>query len=761
MVDSPPKKFSGSRLTVLLLLVLVLYIPSLKNGYVGWDDDLILNNPQISSLSLQNLSDIFLPAPFQSGSFQPLRTLSHALVYAVSGTSPVGYLALNILLYLINVWLFYLLVRELLRIHQTGWLGERSATVSLMAAAAFAFHPVHVEVVSWLQGGKQTLMAAFIMGSFILYCRYRRSRKPITYWTGVFLFWAGLVTQPGAVFLPLILICYEGLFAQTEDRRKLKWWMWLGVRMLPFVLPVVLLSTHLLFISSVRWLAGPDPSFLSRVFTVPVLWGKYLIKLFLPVNLCCRYPMSVALEAPVAVGLGAALLLGVVAYTVWRAAGSSRIGLLALIWFVAGALPTSGLVRLSTMMADRYLFLPSLGFFLLLALVLDRVMMGFRPTAGRISRALRPAVFLLLVTTAASWAAISVQRQTDWRSALALWSRVIRVYPRHDMGHYNLAYAYQGLKRLDKAIEHYRLAIEVNPHYAHAYNNLGVCLRSRGREKDALAMFARARELEPERSEVWVNLGISYAHLGRDSLALAAFDSSLALGRKATRTAYYNRAQLLFALGRPERATADLETAVRLYPQWMSTDAWLSIGRWLEPLGRVEPAVELMSRGVEQAAFNADCWRMLGNLQIMAARPEEALLSLETAAEMKPDDPKTIVLTGVANQRAGRAHEAVAAYRRALKLIKTDRAQLLNNLGRALVETGSWDEAEGAFKAALKENPDYLEARMNLGFLYMKMDQSQEAAEQLRLVLDLCGENPEYQSIARQVRQALDSLGVR
>ena len=286
-------------------------------------------------------------------------------------------------------------------------------------------------------------------------------------------------------------------------------------------------------------------------------------------------------------------------------------------------------------------------------------------------------------------------------------------------------------------------------------------MRSRGREKDALAMFARARELDPERSEVWVNLGISYANLGRDSLALAAFDSSLALGRKATRTAYYNRAQLLFALGRPERATADLETAVRLYPQWMSTDAWLSIGRWLEPLGRVEPAVELMSRGVEQAAFNADCWRMLGNLQIMAARPEEALLSLETAAEMKPDDPKTIVLTGVANQRAGRAHEAVAAYRRALKLIKTDRAQLLNNLGRALVETGSWDEAEGAFKAALKENPDYLEARMNLGFLYMKMDQSQEAAEQLRLVLDLCGENPEYQSIARQVRQALDSLGVR
>ena len=760
MVDSLPKSFSGLRLPLLLLLVLALYLPSLENGYVGWDDDLIRNNRQISSLSLENLSGIFLSGPGRNASYQPLRTLSHALVYAVSGTSPVGYLILNILLYLTNVWLFYVLVLGLLRLHASGWLRERSVAVSLIATAAFAFHPVHVEAVSWLQGGKQTLMAAFVMGSFILYSRYCQSRKTTAYWVSVFLCWAGLASQPGAVSLPLILICYEVLFAQGPDRRALKWWLQLGLRMLPFVLPVVLLVAHLLTVSSVRWLSSPEPGFLSQVFNVPLLWYKYLVKLLLPVNLCCRYPMSVPEETPVAAGLGALLLLGVGAYAAWRATDKNRLGLLAVIWMVAAALPTSGLVRTSMLMADRYIYLPSLGFSVLLALVLGRFAFGSRITGGGVSRALRPAVFTLLVGTAAGWVAVSVQRQADWRNAFSLWSRVVKVYPGHAQGHFNLADAYQGSGRLEQAIEHYRRAIEVNPYYAHAYNNLGVCLRTGGQEKYALDMLERARELDPERSEVWVNLGISYTRLGRDSLALAAFDKALTLGRKARRTGYYNRAQLLFALGRTERALADLEIAVDLYPEWMSTKAWLSIGRRLEPLGKVEHAIKLMSRGVEQAAFNAECWRMLGNLQILAARPEEALFSLETAEKMEPDNPETIVLLGVACQQAGRPRRAAEAYRKALKLTRTGRTQLLNNLGRALVETGDFVEAEQALKDALQEDPGYIEARVNLGLLYMKLDRSSQAAEQLRLALDLCGDNPEYRPIARRARLALDSLGL-
>jgi len=760
MPDSFPKNISGLRLPLLLLLVSVLYLPSLENGYVGWDDDLILNNPFISSLSLKNLSEIFLPAPGRLASFQPMRTFSHALVFAVSGTSPKGYLILNILLYLANVWLFYILVRGLLRMHGGEWLKERSSAVSLTAAAAFALHPVHVEVVSWLQGGKQTLMAAFVLGSFILYCRYFQSRKAAAYWASVILYWAALASQPGAVSLPLVLICYEALFARNRERRSLEWWLGLGRRMLPFILPTLLLGVHLLFFSSVVRLAGPEPSLLSRIFNLPLLWSRYLVKLLLPVNLCCRYPISVPLKAPVAAGLGALFLLGAAAYLAWRAAGSNRLGLLALAWFAATALPTSGLVRTSTLMSDRYLYLPSLGFSFLLAVFIVRCLSGPQPSAGGLSRRLRQVLIALLAATAVSWAAISVQRQADWRSAPALWSRVVAVYPEHDLGHFNLAYAYQDSGDLEQAITHYRRAIEINPRYAHAYSNLGVCLRAGGREKEALLIFERARDLEPRRSEIWVNLGISYTNLGEDSLALAAFDSALALGGKAARTAYFNRAQLLFALGRPERAEADLKTAVTFYPQWLDTGAWLSIGRRLEASGKVELAVELMSRGVEQAAFDAECWRMLGNLQILAARPQEAVLSLEKAAGLEPDNPETLVLIGAASQLAGRPGQAVAAYREALERVTSGRPQLRNNLGRALIESGDFAGAEEELKAALQEDPGYLEARMNLALLYLKLDRPQQAGKQFRLILDSGGDKAEYRLLARRARMVLDSLEV-
>jgi protein O-mannosyl-transferase len=759
MADSLPKKIPGPGLWALLLLVLVLYLPSLKNGYVGWDDDLILNNRLISSLSLQNLSEIFRFTPGASFSIQPLRTLSHALVYAVCGTSPVGYLALNILLYLLNVWLFYIMAGDLLRFYGSGRLRERSGAVSLIAATAFAVHPVHVEAVSWLQGGKQTMMAALIMGSFIFYIRYLQSRKTTAFWASVALYWAGLTTQPGAVSLPLILVCCELLVKQESGRRTVDWRL-LFVRMLPFVLPGILMGVHLLFFSSVSRMPGSAAPIFSRIVNVPLLWDAYLFKLLLPVNLCCRYPMSVPLEAPVIQGLGAALLLGVVAYLAWRAAGYSRVALLALVWFAAGCLPTSGLVRISTLMADRYCYLPSLGFSLLLALVVVRLEVVSWPLSRVMSRIVRPAVFILITVALTSWIVITIQRQTDWRNALSLWSRVVQIYPEHSLGNFNLADAYRDSGKLEEAIKHYRRAIKSNPYYAKAYSNLGVCLRTKGLVRQALEMLERARELDPARSEIWVNLGISYANLGRDSLALEAFDKALALGRKGVRTAYYNRAQLLFALGRTDPALADLEMAVYNYPQWMNTEAWLSIGQQLAPLGLVEPAVKLMGRGAEQAAFNAECWRMLGNLHILAARPEEALNALKQADELEPENSETIVLMGVASQQAGKPREAAVFYRKALEGIEKDRPQLLNNLGRALVEAGEPAEAERSFQSALEEAPDYLDARMNLGMLYLESGRKQQAAEQLRKVLELCGDDPELSTIARQARQALDSSGM-
>ncbi len=131
------EKLSCYRLPLLALLVAVLYLPSLKNGYVGWDDALIQSNQTIRSLSVENLLEMFVPPAGRMASYQPLRSLVYALVYAVNGPRPFGFLLLNIFLYIVNILLFYKVVKYLLQANGRQGSGQRAENIALAASAVF------------------------------------------------------------------------------------------------------------------------------------------------------------------------------------------------------------------------------------------------------------------------------------------------------------------------------------------------------------------------------------------------------------------------------------------------------------------------------------------------------------------------------------------------------------------------------------------------------------------------------------------------
>ncbi|HUU29870.1 MAG TPA: tetratricopeptide repeat protein [archaeon] len=757
MANSAAKNISGYRLLLLLLLFAVLYLPSLKNGYVGWDDALIHSNRNIRSLSLENMTRIFIPQPGSTASYQPLRTLANALVFALNGPRPLGYLLFNILLYLVNILLFYKTVRILIEFHGDDRLKVSSHASALVSAAAFGLLPVHVEVVSWIQGGKQTLMAAFFLGSFICYLRFRDSGKEKMFWLSVALYGAALVSQPGAIAFPLLILGYEALTAGHGNRFRKEWLLDTGLRILPFILPAVLLGAQLLFISTVRKYPVAELSFVSSLFTVPLLWGKYLIKLFLPVNICCRYPMTVPGTPPLFAGSAAALALAGLAWAACRAAGEKKLAGLGLIWFAVTLLPTSGLVRTSTLMADRYLYLPSMGFAILPGLIFGNLLAG--AGASHFIKARSSLLTALVLAVAAGWALVTVKRELDWRDGVALWSRVVSLYPEHDLATFNLADALQREGKLDEAIKHYQKVIRINPDYGDAYSNLGVCLRLRGEDRKAIGYFERARSLRPDRAEVWINLGISYANVSRDSAAFAAFEKGIDLGGRSAWAGYYNRAKLLLSGGSVEESVADMEKAARYAPQWVTSEAWLDLGRTLERLGRVDLAVELLSLGKGEAAFDASCWRILGNLEILSGNPSAAIETLKVAAARDPEDYQTYVLLGFANQQANFTQDAVKAYRRALAMGGPDREKVLNNLALILAETGKLDQAEKVYLEALAQKPDFIEAWVNLGILYRTKGDLTQARRSLEKALRLCAERQVPDNITEGIKQILDGLG--
>ncbi len=555
MLVKPIKHGSSLWLVLLLLLVTAVFLPSLGGGLVGLDDRIITENPQIRQLTAGSIFRTFVPEGGIGASYQPLRSLAFSVVYAAQGARPAGFLLLNLLLYLANIFLFFKFASLLLPERTNGNLAA-----ALAATALFAFHPVHVEVVSWHQGSKVTLMGLFYLCSLICYFRFRSGRGELFYWLCLLLFVAALLSQPAAVSLPLVLALWEllgtpGLAPERPGSSA----GGTALRLAPFFLPAAALAFQLLFISTVRLGAGAagDAPLAARLAFLPVVLGKSMLKLLLPVNLCARYPLDVPVELDPARSLGWLVFCCVAGWAMLKLTRGRAMLWFLLLFFVAALLPTSGLVETSTLLADRYLYLPGM------ALALGAGAGFGNLVAPRASgkTVARPAFALLLLALSAL-AALSLERQHDWCSSESLWGRVVKVYPAHGLGHFNLAAALAGRGESEQAIEHYRRALEINPGYGDAYANLSTLMLGQGRAGLARQLIAQAIQLRPDRAEVWIKRGIIMASSGEDSLAEDSFRRAARIDDGWAWAGHFNLGMLYVARGQTARARTELQLAL-------------------------------------------------------------------------------------------------------------------------------------------------------------------------------------------------------
>ncbi len=570
------KQSSSLWLVLLLILAAAVFLPSLGGGYVGLDDGIISENPHIRQFTAGSIFRAFVPEEGIGASYQPLRSIAFSFVYALQGTAPEGFLLLNLLLYLANIFLFFKLTALLL-----GNSSGRNLTAALAATALFAFHPVHVEVISWHQGSKVTLMGLFYLWSLICYFRFRCGQGNFYYWFCLLSFVASLMSQPAAVSLPLVLVFWELLGAPGLNREQaISTGAGTALRLTPFFLPAAALVFQLLFISTVRLGAGVagDAPLISRLAFLPVVMGQSILKLLLPVNLCARYPLDVPVAVNIPSVIGWLAFCTACGWVVLKITRNRAMGWFLLLFFIAAMLPTSGLVETSTLLADRYLYLPGVAFCLAAGIGLGRLI-----EPGSVGRGYAAFSGALLLVTAAGLVAVSLARQGDWRDRLSLWGRVVQVYPGHSLGHYNLADANAALGKKEKAIEHYRRALEINPGYGDAYAQLSTLELSLGRLEPAKYLIGKALELRPDRAEVWIKHGIIMAAAAQDSLAEASFKRAVEINDNWAWAGHFNLGMLYAGRGETGRAESELKLAL---------EKALASGRPAETINGIRSVIE-------------------------------------------------------------------------------------------------------------------------------------------------------------------------
>jgi tetratricopeptide (TPR) repeat protein len=546
---------SRPRLITLLLAftTLLVFLPVGQFGFLNYDDNDYVTNNDFVQHGLTGTDIRWAFTAFHAGNWHPLTWLSHMLDCQLFGLNAGAHHFVNVLFHGLNVALLFVWLMRL-----TGRLGP-----SAFIAALFAWHPLHVESVAWIAERKDVLSTFFALLALLSYTRYVQENCRRSFWLALLFFALGLMAKPMLVTLPFVLLLLdfwplgrlaEGKTAPVKRNRfgKLLWEKW----------PFFLLTGASCVVTFFAQRSGEAVVSLAnvplryRLENVPVAVVGYLQKLFGPTGLCAIYPMPSSIPAwEVALAVTILILISAVAWH-WRVVRPYF--LMGWLWFLGTLIPVIGLVQVGGQaMADRYTYIPSIGFFIAVVFLLADV-------AERIQT---PRIIEAGVAVVISVACILVtEHQLQfWRDSETLFRRALAVTRNNDIALVNLGVALDDQKRYDESLAVYRQAEKLENGRYQLHNNLGNVLDKLGRPVESLAEYREASRLRPNDAFLHNSIGIELATLGKYDAALQELDEAGRLDPHYP-WSHMERAKIFFKLGRDREGQEELRTAVGIDP---------------------------------------------------------------------------------------------------------------------------------------------------------------------------------------------------
>ena len=518
------------------LAALAVFLPSLRNGFVDWDDARnLLDNLAYRGLGPDQLR--WMWTTFHLGPYQPLSWMTYGLDYLLWGMRPLGYHLTSVLLHALSAGLLTAVVARL--------LPQRGDSFAVLAAVLWAVHPLRVEAVSWATERREVLCGAFALAALLSHLRGSRWG-----WTALLALTA-MLSKGTAVVLPVLFVLVD-LHREAPLRRALRRQGPLLVAAAAVAAVAVVGQRQAQALASLQEVGLSD-----RVVLFFHNLGFYAWKTVWP---ACLAPVYALTGSASGVRLGAAasaVLIGVVVVLARRRRGL----LLLLAAYVVLVLPVGGLLQAGTQVAaDRYAYAPGWTLSLLLALAATSLL------GGDPRRLLACAVVAGLPL-----AVLTVRQQRVWRDPETLWTHQLACDPGSALAHYSLA-----LRRVTRepgrdadlwAEPHFREAVRLRPDFPDAYRGLGNVLRRMGRFEEASRVYAAGLAVAPGNGPLLYGLALADWQTGRHAEAIARL-SELAEVPPVTADSHLVLARALAAGG-------DVPAAVRAYERAMAapTDA--------------------------------------------------------------------------------------------------------------------------------------------------------------------------------------------
>ncbi len=473
---------------LLISLAVAVYLNTLGNAFAYDDIPLIVNNPNVHQpdWSALWLRGYWSHVTGGGGNYRPLTVSTFAVEYQLWGERPVGYHLVNILLHAANVaWLFHLLRRYRVAVGLAG-----------LAAALFAVHPVHTEAVANIVG-RAELLGMFFGG--LMWWSWLQGRKGgLKGWrwraVSALAYLAAVLSKENMIVLPAALFAGEWLAGRFRRVGVLQaaW---------PFIVFLVVLIPYFWL----RMLAGEGVEQQVEVGHVPLagrnLWERCIIMAGVGVTwyrlVMFGYPLQMlygirefdltpTLQWRVLVGL--AITAGLVGLAFVCRRRAPLVTFAVAFWFITLAVTSNVVLPLGTLLAERWLYLPSVAAVLLVSVA---VLRGVH--AGG---ALRLGALVGLAGLLVFYSVVTVWRNRDWQNNVTIFESLVTTAPNNPSGYMMLGHELMTsdparARRLQEA------ALELDPAFLSPQGSLAELDLREGKAAAARDRLARLLAQEP------------------------------------------------------------------------------------------------------------------------------------------------------------------------------------------------------------------------------------------------------------------------
>jgi len=527
-------------LLLILSISFIAYLPAFLNGFTNWDDHFyVTQNHLIKSISLRNIY-YWISKP-HTGLYHPVVLFSLAIDYAIGGLNPRVFIATNLLFHLLNTLLVFHFVKILFR----------DKRMAFFAMALFGVHTLHVESVAWISERKDVLFAFFFLSSLILYVRHVVEQKTRFLILSLFLFVIALLSKAAAVTLPLCMMLVDFILGKQTFNKKALW-----DKMPFFILSVIM---GFLTIYSHYFFGALDNttgySFLSRVLISAKGFTLYLINILLPLKLSAFYPMPALSEGQ----LPSTLWLFIPVYILFFAIvyisyKKSKIIFFGLVFFVINLFLFLIPAGVPIVAADRFMYLPSLGLFIVISYVFIQLIQRFEKIKMLIIGIFS---FYILVLSG-----LTFNRTKVWKDSLTLWNSAIETSGETWFPLLKRGRAYLIEDKLELALTDFNRSIILNPEYSITYENRGYIYLVRKEFDRAILDFNKSLQINRNSFYAYKSLGFANFNQNEFSKAMLNLNKAIELYPRYA-DAYKLRGKVNLETGDYEQACIDFKRALR------------------------------------------------------------------------------------------------------------------------------------------------------------------------------------------------------